>query len=151
MSKRTFRLILTGYLAFETATSFYNALFGIRVPSTIVGQLYGIFGQPVALPQWIAVSLGGLSIVVFTWAIIGLYLFWPSARLVFIVVLITFVAIAPLKPFYIISGWFEVFMHLRFLFHGFIICLVYFGPPAEYFAARSPNQSPQLTAGCSDD
>ena len=46
-------------------------------------------------------------------------------------------AFAPLKPFYILSGWSEFFMHLRLLAHGFMICLVYFGPPREYFAPKS--------------
>jgi hypothetical protein len=69
-------------------------------------------------------------------AALGLFLFWRGARVVFVLLLVLFAAIAPLKPFYIISGWFEMFMHLRLLFHGFIICLVYFGPPREYFAAR---------------
>jgi len=59
-----------------------------------------------------------------------------SPKVVFVLLLVLFAAIAPLKPFYIISGWFEMFKHLRLLFHGFIICLVYFGPPREYFAAR---------------
>jgi len=106
MSKRVFRLILAAYLAFETAASFYNAFFGVRVPADIVRQLYGVFGQPVVLP-------------------------------VFVFLPLIFVAIAPLKPFYVISGWFEVFMHVRLLFHGFIICLIYFGPPREYFSRQS--------------
>jgi hypothetical protein len=137
MSKRVFRLILAAYLAFETAASFYNVFFGVRVPAGIVRQLYGVFGQPVVLPQWSTVALGVISVVLFIWAIIGLFLFWPSARPVFVILLLIFAAIAPLKPFYIISGWFEVFMHVRLLFHGFIICLIYFGPPREYFKRRS--------------
>ena len=137
MSKRVFRLILAAYLAFETAASFYNAFFGVRVPADIVRQLYGVFGQPVALPQWPTVALGVISVVLFIWAIIGLFLFWPSARPVFVILLLIFAAIPPLKPFYIISGWFEVFMHVRLLFHGFIICLIYFGPAREYFTRQS--------------
>jgi hypothetical protein len=89
------------------------------------------------LPQWPTVALGVISVVLFIWAIIGLFLFWPSARPVFVFLLLIFVAIAPLKPFYVISGWFEVLMHVRLLFHGFIICLIYFGPPREYFSRQS--------------
>jgi hypothetical protein len=137
MSKRAFRLILAAYLAFETAASVYNAFFGVRVPGNIVRQLYGVFGRSARLPEWVAVAFGVISIVLFIWAIIGLFLFWPSARPVFVVALVAFATIAPLKPFYIISGWFEVFIHLRLLFHGFIIYLIYFGPPREYFARQS--------------
>src|SRR5882724_6732355 len=43
MSKRVFRLILAAYLVFETAASFSNAFFGVRVPADIVRQLYGVF------------------------------------------------------------------------------------------------------------
>jgi hypothetical protein len=102
-----------------------------------VGQLYSVFGAPVALPRWIALAFGVTSIVLFIWALLGLFLFWPIARPIFVVTLLAFVVVAPLKSFYIISGWFEVFMHLRLLFHGFIIGLIYFGPPREYFSRQS--------------
>jgi hypothetical protein len=137
MSKRTFRLILAAYLAFETIASFYNAFFGVRVPTNIVGQLYSVFGPPVVLPQWVALAVGVTSIVLFIWAFVGLFLFWPSARPIFVVTLLAVAAAVPLKPFYIISGWFEVIMHIRLLFHGFIICLIYFGPPREYYVRQS--------------
>jgi hypothetical protein len=139
MSKRGFRLILAAYLAFETAASVYDAFFGVRVPGNIVRQLYGVFGRSVRLPEWAAVAFGFISIVLFISAIIGLFLFWPSARPVFVVLLVAFATIAPLKPFYIISGWFEVFIHLRLLFHGFIICLIYFGHLASTLHANPPN------------
>jgi hypothetical protein len=137
MSKRTFRLLLAGYLVFEIAVSLYHAFFGMRVPGHIVRQLYDVFGQPVPLPSWLALTLGGISIVLFVWAVAGLFLFWPSARPVFTALLLAFAGIAPLQPFYVISGWGELMMHLRLLAHGFIICLIYFGPPREYFSRQS--------------
>jgi hypothetical protein len=89
------------------------------------------------LPQWVALAFGVTSIVLFISALVGLFLFWPSVRPIFVVTLLAFAAAAPLKPFYIISGWVEVFMHLRLLFHDFIIGLIYFGPPRAYFMRQS--------------
>jgi hypothetical protein len=80
MSKRAFRLILAAYVAFETIASFYNAFFGFRVPANIVEQLYSVFGPSVVLPRWVALSFSMTSIVLFIWALVGLFLFWPSAR-----------------------------------------------------------------------
>jgi hypothetical protein len=75
--------------------------------------------------------------VLFVWAALGLFFFWRGARVVFVLLVVLFAAVAPLKPFYIISGWREFFVHLRLLAHGFMICLLYFGSPREYFAPTS--------------
>ena len=146
MSKGAFRILLAAYFLFDVVVSFYHSFFGMGVPTSIVYELYKVFGQPVPIPQPLAVTLGVLGVVLFVWAALGLFFFWHGARVVFVLLLVLFAAIAPLKPFYIISGWSEVFIHLRLLFHGFIICLVYFGPPREYFAARPPKHAPQSTA-----
>ncbi len=141
MSKRAFRILLAAYFLFDVVVSLYHSFFGMRVPTSIVYELYKVFGQPVPIPQPLALTVGVLGIVLFVWAALGLFFFWRGARVVFVLLLVLFAAIAPLKPFYIISGWSEVFMHLRLLFHGFIICLGYFGPPREYFAARPPKHA----------
>jgi hypothetical protein len=137
MSKRAFRILVAAYFFFHIAVSLYHSFFGMRVPVGIVRELYVVFGQPVLIPQPVALTLGVLSIVLFVWAVLGLFFFWRGARVVFVLLLLLFAAIAPLKPFYILSGWSEFFMHLRLLAHGFMICLVYFGPPREYFTPKS--------------
>jgi hypothetical protein len=147
MSKGAFRILLAAYFLFDVVVSLYHSFFGMRVPTSIVHELYMVFGEPVPIPQPLVLTLGVFGVVLFVWAALGLFLFWRGARIVFVLLLVLFAGIAPLKPFYIISGWFEMFMHLRLLFHGFIVCLVYFGPPREYFAARPRNQSPEPTAG----
>jgi hypothetical protein len=147
MSKGAFRILLAAYFLFDVVVSLYHSFFGMRVPTSIVHELYIMFGEPVPIPQPLAFTLGVIGVVLFVWAALGLFFFWRGARVVFVLLLVLFAAIVPLKPFYIISGWFEMFMHLRLLFHGFIICLIYFGSPREYFADRLPNQSLEPTAG----
>ena|SRR5215467_6661598 len=137
MSKRAFRIILAAYVLFDIAVSLYHSFFGMRVPVSIVQEVYAVFGQSVPIPQPMVLTLGVCSFVLFVWAVLGLFFFWRGARVVFVLLLLLFAAIAPLKPFYILSGWSEFFMHLRLLAHGFIIGLVYFGPPREYFAPKS--------------
>jgi hypothetical protein len=137
MSKGVFRILLAVYFLFELVISLYHSFFGIRVPTNIVHELYVVFGEPVSIPQTVALTLGVLAVVLFVWAALGLFFFWRGARIVFVLLLVLFAGIAPLKPFYIISGWFEVFMHLRLLAHGFMICLMYFGPPREFFVRKS--------------
>jgi hypothetical protein len=137
MSKRTFRIVLAAYLVFETAVALYYSFFGMRVPDSIVRRLYVIFGQPVSIPPSVLVTVSVILVLLFLWTIIGLFLFWRGARPVFVLLLLAFAAIAPLKPFYLMSGSFEAMMHLRLLAHGFLICLIYFGTPSEYFARKS--------------
>lgn len=137
MSKGAFRILLAAYFLFDLAVSLYHAFFGMRVPNSVVRELYMLFGEPVPIPQALALTLGVLSIVLFVWAALGLFFFWRGSRIIFVLLLVLFAAIAPLKPFYMISGWFEMFMHLRLLAHGFMICLVYFGPPREFFARKA--------------
>ena len=144
MSKRAFRILLGAYFLFDVVVSLYRSFFGVRVPTSIVYELYMVFGQPMPIPQPLPLALGVLGVVLFVWAALGLLFFWHGARVVFVLLLLLFAAIAPLKPFYIISGWSEVFMHLRLLFHGFMICLLYFGPPREYFVTRLPKQTSEV-------
>ena len=137
MSKEAFRILLAAYFLFDLAVALYHAFFGMCLPTSVVRELYMLFGEPVPIPQPLALTFGVLSIVLFVWAVLGLFFFWRGSRIIFVLLLVLFAAIAPLKPFYMISGWFEVFMHLRLLAHGFMICLVYFGPPREFFARKA--------------
>jgi hypothetical protein len=150
MSKRTFRLILTGYLALEVASSFYNAFFGIRVPNSLVRQLYGVFGQPVTLPQWIGVSLGVISIALFIWAIIGLYQVLAERASRFRGC-VDYVwghrsAQAVLHNFGMVRGAHAPAIAFSRI-HD-LPCIL--GPPRQYSAARPRNQSLRPTAGRDD-
>ena len=147
MSKLTFRLILVAWLIIEVAASLPRT----RTPTNIVLQLYEVFGRPVAVPQSLLVGFVIVSAVLFLWAVVGLFLFWRGSRLVFVLALLAFAAAEPLHSFYIIRGWNQLLIHIRLALHGFIIGLIYFGPPRQFFAAKSPNQSLQPTAGRSDD
>ena len=132
MSKLTFRLILVAWLIIEVAASLVRT----RTPTDIVRQLYEVFGRPVPVPPSLLVGLAVVSSVLFLWAVVGLFLFWRGSRLVFVLVLIAFAIAEPLRPFYIVSGWNQLLIHLRLALHGFIIALIYFGPPRKYFATK---------------
>ncbi len=132
MSKRTFRLILIGWLLVEIAASLPRT----RTPTYVVHQLYEVFGRPVRIPQSLLISAGLLSILLFIWTVVGLFLFWPGSRLVLVLLLVTFALAEPLHSFYIITGWNQVLIHLRLALHGFIVALIYFGPPREYFVRK---------------
>ena len=146
MSKLTFRLILLGWLIIEVAASLVRT----HTPITIVRELQEVFAPPLAVPQSLLVALALVSMLLFFWAVVGLFLFWRGSRLVFVLVLIAFAIAEPVRPFYIVSGWNQLLIHLRLALHGFIIALVYFGPPRQFFATKSPNQALQPTAGRSD-
>jgi len=98
MSKRTFRLILVGWLLVEIAASFPRT----RTPTYIVHQLYEVFGRPVQVPQLLLISAGLLNILLFIWAVVGLFLFWRGSRLVFVLLLVAFALAEPLQSFYVI-------------------------------------------------
>jgi hypothetical protein len=116
MSKGAFRILLAAYFLFDVVVSLYHSFFGMRVPTSIVHELYMVFGEPVPIPQPLVLTLGVFGVVLFVWAALGLFLFWRGARIVFVLLLVLFAGIAPLKPFYIISGWFEMFMHFDCFF-----------------------------------
>jgi hypothetical protein len=146
MLKRTFRLILVAWLIVEVAASLVRT----HTPTSIVRQLREVFGPPVAVPPPALVALSIVSVVLFFWAIVGLFLFWRGSRLVFVLVLFVFALVEPLQSFYVISGWNQLLIHIRLALHGFIIGLIYFGPPRQYFSRNSPNQAMQPTADRSD-
>jgi hypothetical protein len=146
MSKRTFRFILAAWLIVEISASLVRT----QTAGNIVRQLDATFGPPVQVPQSILVALAVLSVVLFVWAVVGLFLFWRGSRLLLVLVLFAFALAEPLQSFYVIRGWNELLIHIRLAFHGFIIALVYFGAPRQYFAGNSPNQAMQPTAGRSD-
>jgi len=130
--KTRIRLILIGWLLVEIAASLPRT----RNPTYIVHRLYEVFGRPVQIPQSLLISAGLLSILLFIWAVVGLFLFWRSSRLVLVFLLVTFALAEPLHSFYIIMGWNQVLIHLRLALHGFIVALIYFGPPREYFVRK---------------
>jgi hypothetical protein len=132
VSKLTFRLVLVAWLVIEVAASLPRT----RTPTNIVLQLYEVFGHPVPVPQPLLVGLVVVSAVLFLWAVVGLFLFWRGSRLVFVLVLLAFAAAEPLYPFYIIRGWNQLLIHIRLALHGFIIALIYFGPPRQFFATK---------------
>ena len=132
MSKLTFRLVLVAWLVIEVTASLPRT----RTPTNIVLQLYEVFGHPVPVPQSLLIGLVVVSAVLFLWAVVGLFLFWRGSRLVFVLVLLAFAAAEPLYPFYIIRGWNQLLIHIRLALHGFIIALIYFGPPRRFFATK---------------
>jgi hypothetical protein len=132
MSKLTFRLILVAWLIIEVATSLVRT----RTPTSIVRQLQEVFGSSVAVPQSLLVTLALASILLFFWGVVGLFLFWRGSRLVFVLVLVAFALAEPLRPFYIVTGWNQLLIHVRLALHGFIIALVYFGAPRQFFATK---------------
>jgi hypothetical protein len=75
MSMRAFRILLAAYFLFRVPVSFYHSFFGIRVPTSIVHELYMVFGQPVPIPQPLTLTLGILGVVLFVWAALGLFFF----------------------------------------------------------------------------
>ena len=141
MSKRVFRLILAAYLVLrDWQLLCYNAIRLVSVSAAdIVRQLYGVvrptgsaapIGQRSLCRRHLAMcySLGrssGYSSIVL------------ECSSIFVILLLVFAAHRTSTPFYIISGWFKVLMHVRLLFHGFIICLIYFGSPREDCMRRS--------------
>jgi hypothetical protein len=132
MSKLTFRFILVAWLIIEVAA----LLVRTHTPISIVRQLQEVFGLSLAVPPSLLVALALISILLFFWAVVGLFLFWRGSRLVFVVVLIAFAIAEPLRSFYIVTGWNQLLIHVRLAFHGFIIALVYFGPPRQFFVTK---------------
>jgi hypothetical protein len=129
MSKLTFRLILVAWLTTEVAAS----LIRTHTPGNLVRQLHDVFGPSVAVPQSLLLALAIASVVLFLCAVIGLFFFWRGSRLVFVLVLLAFAVAEPLQSFYVVRGWNQLLIHLRLAFYGFIIALIYFGPPREFF------------------
>ena len=146
MSKLTFRLILVVWLVIEVGASLVRT----HTPGSIVRQLQEAFGPSVAVPQSALFALAAASVVLFLWAVVGLFLFWRGSRLVFVFVLLAFAVAEPLQSFYVIRGWNQLLIHVQLALHGFIIALIYFGPPREFFATHSPNHALQPIAGRSD-
>ena len=134
MSPRAFRILLVAWLTFEIAASLAQAFFAPKVQGKIVLELYDLFGQPVPLPQSFQAVIGIVSVILFIWAVLGLFLFWRGARLALVAVLLVFAAGNLLRPVYVLANWDLLLIHLRLLFHGFLVCLTYFGPPREFFA-----------------
>src|SRR5437899_217629 len=132
MSKLTFRLILIAWLIIEVAASLVRT----HTPTSIVRQLQKVFGPSAAVPQSLLVALALVSILLFFWGLLGLFLFWRGSRLVFVLVLIAFALAEPLQSFYIVTGWNQLLIHVRLALHGFIIALIYFGPPRQFFATK---------------
>jgi hypothetical protein len=132
MSKLTFRLILIAWLIIEVAASRVRT----HTPTSIVRQLQEVFGPSAAVPQSLLVALALVSILFFFWALLGLFLFWRGSRLVFVLVLIAFALAEPLQSFYIVTGWNQLLIHVRLALHGFIIALIYFGPPRQFFVTK---------------
>ncbi|MGV3658975.1 MAG: hypothetical protein ACO1TE_02290 [Prosthecobacter sp.] len=137
MTKSTHRLILTAYLACEVLLALVCSMTTVPLPRDVLVELFHLYGTPTAVPSALQTGLGVASSLLFLYAIIGLYLFWPRARLVFTLVLLGFAAVEPLKPFYLYSGWHQCAMHLRLMLHGFIIGMIYLGPSRVYFS-RGP-------------
>ena len=132
MSKLTFRLILVAWLVIEVGVSLVRT----HTPETIVRQLHDAFPPSIAVPQAVLVALAIASVLLFFWAVVGLFLFWRGSRMVFVLVLIAFAVAEPLQSFYIIRGWNQLLVHLRLASHGFIIALIYFGPPRQFLATK---------------
>jgi hypothetical protein len=132
MSKLTFRLILVAWMVVEVAASAVRT----HTPTGLVLQLHEVFGPSAPVPQPVLVTLALLTVILFLWAIVGLFLFWPGSRLVFVLVLSAFAIAEPLRSFYVVSGWNQLLIHVRLALHGFIIALVYFGPPRQFFAKK---------------
>jgi hypothetical protein len=132
MSKLTFRLILLAWLIIEVAASLVRT----HTPTSIVRQLQEVFAPSLAVRQSLLVALALVSILLFFWAVVGLFFFWWGSRLVFVLVLIAFAIAEPLRPFYIVSGWNQLLIHVRLALHGFIIALVYFGSPRQFFVTK---------------
>jgi hypothetical protein len=132
MSKLTFRLILLAWLIIEVAASLVRT----HTPIGIVRQLQEVFAPSVAVPQSLLVALALVSMLLFFWAVVGLFLFWRGSRLVLVLVLIAFAIAEPLRPFYIVNGWNQLLIHVRLALHGFIIALVYFGSPRQFFVTK---------------
>jgi hypothetical protein len=132
MSKLAFRLILVAWLIIEVAASFVRT----HTPTDIVRQLYEVFGNPIPVAPSLLVGLAAVSGVLFLWAVVGLFLFWRGSRLVFVLVLLAFAIAEPLQSFYIVSGWNQLLIHIRLALHGFIVALMYFGPPRQFFTTK---------------
>jgi len=132
MSKFTFRLTLAAWVVIEVAASLVRT----QTPSGVVRQLHAAFGASPTVPQPVVVALAIVSAVLFIWAVAGLFFFWRGSRLVFVLVLLAFALAEPLQSFYVIRGWNQLLIHLRLALHGFIIGLIYFGSPRQFFAAR---------------
>jgi hypothetical protein len=132
MSKLTFRLILLAWLIIEVAASLVRT----HTPIGIVRQLQEVFAPSVAVPQSLLVALALVSMLLFFWAVVGLFLFWRGSRLVLVLVLIAFAIAEQLRPFYIVNGWNQFLIHVRLALHGFIIVLVYFGSPRQFFVTK---------------
>ena len=137
MTKRTQRLIITADLACEVVLAIVTQLGAVQVPRDLLLKLFQLYGLPISMPSGLVSGLGVVSSLLFLYAIIGLYLFWPRARFIFTLVLLGFAAMEPLKPFHLYSGWLQCAIHVRLMLHGFIIGMLYLGPSRVYFV-RAP-------------
>ena len=82
MSKGAFRILLVAYFLFELVVSLYHSFFGMRVPTTIVHELCMVFGEPVPIPQPLALTFGIIGLVLFVWGSSGFvpFLAWRASR-----------------------------------------------------------------------
>ena len=137
MSKQLFRSIVLLYVVIQLAAAFRHILFNHPISSATTQLLNQTLGTAVSLPQPLGMLLGLTAAIVFVWSILGLLLFWPSSRPLFLLLFVGAAAFAAIRrPFYIVSNWSEVLMQLQMAMQGFLIAITYFGPAREFFSRR---------------
>jgi L-lactate permease len=119
---------------------------------------HGISGPPTNFSppadiSWMAVSVWVAGIVAFfvlVVASVGLWFFQRWERLAYMLATIPYVLVRPFSTAFSYTYWGELLGYLDYALEGALIATAFLPPVALLFAARTPNQSLEPTAGRRD-
>jgi hypothetical protein len=141
MKRRTFRLIVCAYFLLVAAGIICGEFISSVVPPEILKSV------PINFPESnIIVILGfcmfGAIILAGIVGVIGLFFFWPPSRYIYLAAVLSGIILEPvMRPWYIHTGWTEIFGGLEGLLSGVIITLVFLGPARNLFEReRKPSE-----------
>lgn len=87
--------------------------------------------------DWVFFGLGALLLITFGVSSIGLLVFWPPARFLFLMTFIAGTAIVPIGGPYISTGVSSIFEDATTFLAGLILGLAYFSPISAGFERRT--------------
>jgi len=133
MTKTQFRLVLVAYLLVLVLSLIVGDLTENMVPEVVremspaVTSQSGLFILSLFVYMIVLAAAGIVGII-------GLFCFWPPARVIYLVVVLLKVIASPVVLVWLAkTGWDTFFGELEFLFEGVIITLCLVGPAKHLF------------------
>jgi magnesium-transporting ATPase (P-type) len=142
ITKRLFRTLILTALFLSMAGAMVTSLTASLLPPEIQAYLDAA-SQDVPTSQVVLlVILFVVTIPLMCAAVVGLCLFWPPARGLYLWITIVSVALTPLFGPYCDYGWGQTFLAAADILEGVILALVYWSPVKDYFENPQPPPLP---------